>query len=185
MVRSFFSLEQITTGWLGLELTRSAGVKGAPTLVGEVTDGNANHIIVDRSWLHGTAQDETGTGFSVKGMNYAAIVDSYLNDFHCTSVSGTCSDSHAVGGGNGDHQDGPFKISGNFLEAAGEAVMFGGGAATVTPTDIEIRRNHFFKPWQWMKGQPGFRGRIPRAIRSLSRTTWNSRTRCAFWWKPT
>jgi hypothetical protein len=143
---------------VGLELTRSAGVKGAPTLVGEVTDGNANHIIVDRSWLHGTAQDETGTGFSVRGMNYAAIVDSYLNDFHCTAVSGTCSDSHAVGGGNGNHQDGPFKISGNFLEAAGEAVMFGGGAATVTPTDIEIRRNHFFKPWQWMKGNPGFVG---------------------------
>jgi len=73
-------------------------------------------------------------------------------------VSGTCSDSHAVGGGNGNHQDGPFKISGNFLEAAGEAVMFGGGSATVTPTDIEIRRNHFFKPWQWMKGNPNFVG---------------------------
>jgi len=94
----------------------------------------------------------------MKGMNYAAVVDSYFSDFHCTAVSGTCSDSHAVGGGNGNHQDGPFKISGNFLEAAGEAVMFGGGSATVTPTDIEIRRNHFFKPWQWMKGNPNFVG---------------------------
>jgi hypothetical protein len=36
--------------------------------------------------------------------------------------------------------------------------MFGGGAATATPADIEIRRNHFFKPWQWMPGAPGFVG---------------------------
>ena len=142
---------------IGLELTRAVGAKGAPTLV-SLSDGAADHIIVDRSWLHGTKQDETVNGFSMKGMNYAALVDSYLSDFHCTSVSGKCGDSHAVGGGNGDHQDGPFKISGNFLEAAGEAVMFGGGAATLTPTDIEVRRNHFFKPWQWMKGSPGFVG---------------------------
>jgi hypothetical protein len=142
---------------VGLELTRAAGVKGAPTLI-SLKDGAADHIVLDRSWLHGTAQDETVTGFSLKGMNYAAVVDSYFNDFHCIALSGTCTDSHSVGGGNGNHQDGPFKISGNFLEAAGEAVMFGGGAATVTPSDIEIRRNHFFKPWQWMKGKQGFVG---------------------------
>ena len=28
----------------------------------------------------------------------------------------------------------------------------------MTPGDIEIRRNHFFKPWQWRPGQPGFVG---------------------------
>jgi hypothetical protein len=28
----------------------------------------------------------------------------------------------------------------------------------VTPTDIEIRRNHMFKPIIWMKGQPGYVG---------------------------
>ena len=42
----------------------------------------------------------------------------------------------------------------NFLEASGEAILFGGGAATVTPTDITVTNNHFWKPWQWMKGQP-------------------------------
>jgi len=36
--------------------------------------------------------------------------------------------------------------------------MFGGGAASVTPADIEIRRNHFFKPMQWMPGAPNFVG---------------------------
>ena len=86
------------------------------------------------------------------------MVDSYFSDFHCTSRVGMCTDAHAVGGGNGNHQDGPFKISNNYLEASGEAVMFGGGAATKTPADIEIRGNHFYKPWQWMPGAAHFAG---------------------------
>jgi hypothetical protein len=52
---------------------------------------------------------------------------------------------------------GPYKIVDNFLEAAGENILFGGGQATQTPADIEIRRNHFFKPLFWLKGQPGFK----------------------------
>ena len=58
----------------------------------------------------------------------------------------------------GDTQDGPYKIEDNFLEASTEAIMFGGGPATTTPTDITIRSNHFFKPWQWMKGHTPFQG---------------------------
>jgi hypothetical protein len=53
---------------------------------------------------------------------------------------------------------GPFKIVNNFLEAAAESIELGGSAATATPADIEIRRNHMFKPMIWMKGQPGFVG---------------------------
>src|SRR5205085_3770332 len=79
-------------------------------------------------------------------------------DFHCASITGTCTDAHAVGGGNGSIKSGPLRITGNFLEAAGENVMFGGGAATTTPTDIEIRHNHFFKPMTWKPGQAGFVG---------------------------
>ena len=143
---------------LGLELTRTAGGRMAPTLIGVEPGGIADHIIVDRSWLHGTAQDETQLGISLNGTNFVAVVDSYFSDFHCTSGTGTCSDSHAVAGGIGSHLDGPFKIENNFLEASGESVFFGGGAATVTPADIEIRRNHIYKPWQWMPGNPKFVG---------------------------
>jgi hypothetical protein len=53
---------------------------------------------------------------------------------------------------------GPYKIENNFLEAAGETIIFGGGAATIPPTDIEIRRNHMFKPLNWMKGTANFVG---------------------------
>ena len=143
---------------VALEITRSASVKGAPTLVSVEPNGVADHIVIDRSWLHGTAQDETQVGVSLNGTNSVAIVDSYFSDFHCTAGTGTCTDSHAIAGGLGDHLDGPYKIENNFLEGAGEAVMFGGGRATVTPTDIEIRRNHFFKPWSWMPGNANFVG---------------------------
>jgi len=143
---------------IGLELTRVAGGRIAPTLVGVEVGGAADHIIVDRSWLHGTTQDETQLGVSLNGTNYFAVVDSYFSDFHCTSGSGTCSDSHTVAGGLGDHQDGPFKIENNYLEASGESVFFGGGEATMTPADIEIRRNHIFKPMQWMPGNANFVG---------------------------
>ncbi len=143
---------------LGLEITRVAGGRSAPTLMSVEAGGIADHIIVDRSWFHGTAQDETQLGISLNGTNYVAVVDSYFSDFHCTAGTGTCTDAHAVAGGIGDHLDGPFKIENNYLEASGESVFFGGGAATVTPADIEVRRNHFFKPWQWMPGNPNFVG---------------------------
>jgi hypothetical protein len=143
---------------LGLELTKTVGVKSAPTLISVETGGVADHIVIDRSWLHGTTQDETQLGVALNGINYAAVVGSYFSDFHCTAGTGTCTDSHAIAGGLGNHQDGPFKIENNFLEASGEAVFFGGGAATTTPTDIEVRRNHMFKPWQWMPGSPNFAG---------------------------
>jgi hypothetical protein len=53
---------------------------------------------------------------------------------------------------------GPYKIVNNFLEASGENILFGGGEATATPQDIEVRHNHMFKPLTWMKGQPGYTG---------------------------
>jgi hypothetical protein len=141
---------------LGLEIMRPAGVRGSAKLV--LARDLADHIVIDRSWLHGAPQDETHNGISLKGTSYVAVVDSYFNDFHCISRSGSCTDAHAIAGGVSGTQDGPFKIENNYLEASGESVMFGGGAATKTPTDIEIRHNHFYKPWQWMKGHPGFVG---------------------------
>jgi hypothetical protein len=57
----------------------------------------------------------------------------------------------------------------NYLEAAGENVMFGGAApaiAGVIPSDIEIRRNHFFKPLSWMVGSPSYAG-IHWAVKNL------------------
>ena len=143
---------------IGLEITRPVGTKGSPTLMTLAPGGTAAYIVLDRSWLHGTTQDETRDGFKLSGTNNVAVVDSYFSDFHCTAITGRCTEAHAVSGGTGDTQDGPYKIEDNFLEASSQAIMFGGGAATTTPTDITIRSNHFFKPWQWMKGHTPFQG---------------------------
>jgi putative Ig domain-containing protein len=143
---------------IGLEITRPVGVKASPTLISVEQKGSAEYIVLDRSWVHGVAEDDTKTGFNLAGSSYLAIVDSYFNDFHCTSSTGACTDAHAVSGGTGTHQDGPYQIEDNFLEASGEAILFGGAAATSTPTDITIRFNHFFKPWQWMPRSKPFQG---------------------------
>jgi len=142
--------------FIGLEVTRPAGTPGGARLVSG--KGTADHIVVDRSWLHGAPQDETHNGINLSGMTNVAVVDSYFSDFHCIALTGSCIDSHAMAGGNSNTQDGPFKIENNFIEASGQGILFGGGRATFTPADIEIRNNHFWKPWQWMKGNPNFIG---------------------------
>jgi hypothetical protein len=142
--------------FIGLEVTRPAGTPASGELISGL--GTFDHVVVDRSWLHGTLQDETSTGVDLNHGTNIAVVDSYLNDFHCIAITGTCTDAHALNGGTSETQDGPYKIQDNFLEASSEAIMFGGGPATATPADIQIIGNHFWKPWQWMKGNANFIG---------------------------
>jgi hypothetical protein len=100
-------------------------------------------LILDRSYIHGNA---TGNLSRCVGLNSAAsaVIDSYLSECHAQG-----SDAQAIAGWNGP---GPFKIVNNYLEGSGENVMFGGAnpaIANLIPSDIEIRRNHFFKPLAW------------------------------------
>ncbi len=143
---------------LGLEITRGVPKIPVYNLVINENGGASDHIVIDRSWLHGTPQDETGRGVALTASTNFAIVDSFFSDFHCVAITGSCGDAQAIAGGLGDKAMGPYKIVNNYLEAAGENVIFGGGEATRTPEDIEIRHNYFFKPMIWMKGTPGFVG---------------------------
>jgi hypothetical protein len=146
--------------FLGLEITRSTGTGFIATLFMAETGVAGDHLIVDRSWLHGTTQDETETGVALGGFTNAAVIDSYFTDFHCTAAVGACTDAHAVAGGAGSLAGGPYQIMNNFLEASGENILFGGSSATLAPTDIQIAQNHFFKPWTWMSGTSGFVGGV-------------------------
>jgi len=139
---------------IGLEVTRASSPATVYNLI--QFNGPADHVVFDRLWVHGTAQDETTRGILLGPSRYVAVVDSFFTDFHCVSRSGTCVDAQTIAGGLSDAPMGPYKIVDNFLEASGENILFGGGAATATPADIEIRRNHMFKPLTWMKGQPGY-----------------------------
>ncbi len=141
--------------FIGLEITRAPGPHLRNLMEAEE---NADQLVFDRLWLHGTAQDETKGGIHLSGTTNVGIVDSFFTDFHCIAKSGSCIDSQAINGGTGDLPGGPYKIVNNFLEAAGESIMFGGARGSTTPSDIEIRHNHFFKPLLWNPDHSGFVG---------------------------
>ncbi len=141
---------------IGLEITRQASNgNSVVALTGPEIGGSMDHIVLDRLYIHGTARDETRRGVALSGGTNIAIQDSYISDLHC-NANGACTDSQAASGGTGSLVTGPIRIVDNFLEAAGENILFGGGTATQTPADIEIRLNHLFKPMSWLQGQPGF-----------------------------
>jgi hypothetical protein len=109
-------------------------------------------LVFDRCYIHGTP---TGNVRRAILMNSArtAVVDSYLSDVHEVGA-----DSQALAAWNGP---GPFKIVNNYLEGAGENVMFGGvdpAIPNLVPSDIEIRKNYLFKPRSWQAGSPSYAG---------------------------
>lgn len=120
------------------------------------TEGT-NHVIFDRNWFHPAQGAEVGKGIGlIQGARVIAVINSYISGLNCVARTGKCTDASAVGGGNGNEPTGTFKIYNNFLEASGENILFGGSPATVNPTDIEIRRNHLFKPMTWKESEPGY-----------------------------
>jgi hypothetical protein len=136
---------------VGLELTANAGATLGGTLVA-LGDGSAaqntvaqlpHDLVLDRMYVHGTP---TLNFQRCIGLNSGAtaIVDSYVSECH-----GKGFDSQVIAGWNGS---GPYRIENNYLEGAGENVMFGGADPKIPnmlPRDIVIRRNHFYKPAAW------------------------------------
>jgi hypothetical protein len=141
---------------MGLEITRPTG---GGAVVDLVQTPGATKVILDRIWMHGTTKDETTHGVQVGDGHSIAVLDSYLNDFHCIAgPTGKCSDAQAIVGGNDTVGGGTYKIVNNFLEAAGENILFGGGASVDIPGDIEVRRNHLYKPMMWNPANASFFG---------------------------
>src|SRR6185295_18758096 len=76
------------------------------------------------------------------------ITGCYISD-----IKAIGQDSQAIGGWNGP---GDYTIENNYLEAAGENVMFGGGDPAIrdlTPSKIVVRNNTMSKPLAWR--EPG------------------------------
>jgi len=111
-----------------------------------------HHLIIDRSYIHGFKTQEVQRGIALNSAE-TNITNSYISDIH-----GIGYDTQAICGWNGP---GPFKIINNYLEGAGENVMFGGAPATIpnlVPTDIEVRNNYFYKPLSWYTQDPSYGG---------------------------
>src|SRR5688572_26554398 len=100
-------------------------------------------LVLDRVYVHGDAQVGQKRGIALNS-GATEISNSYVSDIKTLGV-----DSQAIGGWNGP---GPYTIENNYLEAAGENIMFGGGDPGIeglVPQDITIRRNHIARPAAW------------------------------------
>jgi hypothetical protein len=111
-----------------------------------------HHFIIDRCYLHGDRQRGARRGVAMNSRD-TAVVHSYLSDFKEVGA-----DSQAIAGWNGT---GPFRIADNYIEAAGENVLFGGADPAIpdlVPADIEVLRNQMTKPLAWRSGVGEFEG---------------------------
>lgn len=105
-------------------------------------------------YVHG---DPVQGGKRGVGANCRALTvrDSHLSDFKSSSIH-----TQAIAGWN---SPGPFTIVNNYLEAAGENIVFGGASPTipnVIPSDIQIQGNHMFKPLSWKQGHATYAGQL-------------------------
>jgi hypothetical protein len=142
------------------------------------TGVQANHIILDRSYCHGVestfpqtmSTDTSTTRCMYLGQsNHVAAIDSYFANFYDNgSISSNGNtDAQCIAGGIGGIANsgwGVYKFVNNHCEASGEGILFGGGGGppltppgcTImvncnddAPSDLEVRRNYFFKPLSW------------------------------------
>jgi hypothetical protein len=116
-------------------------------------------IVLDRVYAPDISTCHCSRDVALGGSDIA-IVRSYLSGGHIKGA-----DSQAILGGWGP---GPYLIEDNYLAGAGENVMFGGvdpKIAGLVPSDITIRRNHFFKPLAWKP--PSGAGSGPWSIKNL------------------
>ena len=118
------------------------GASSAQTQLSQVPQ----NLIFDRVYVHGDPVLGQKRGIALNS-GATHIINSYISD-----IKAVGQDSQAIGGWNGT---GPYLIENNYLEGAGENVMFGGSDPSIpdlVPSDITIRRNYFTKPLEW-RGQ--------------------------------
>jgi hypothetical protein len=101
------------------------------------------HLVLDRVYIHGDPAVGQKRGIALNS-GYTEIVNSYIAD-----IKSVGQDSQAIAGWNGS---GPYLIENNYLEAAGENVLFGGADPKIwnlVPSDIVVRGNLMSKPVAW------------------------------------
>jgi hypothetical protein len=132
-----------------LEISGSGGVDLVRLGDGSEAQSRADQIphdlFIDRCYIHGDPASDRRRGITLNSAS-SAIVGS-----HISAIGTRGQDTQAILGWNGP---GPFLIENNYLEAAGENIMFGGADSalpTMVPSDITIRRNHFAKKQEWRR----------------------------------
>jgi Right handed beta helix region len=116
-------------------------------------DAVPHHLVIDRSYIHGFNTQDVQRGIALNSAE-TTISNSYISEIH-----GAGYDTQAIAGWNGP---GPFHIINNFLEGAGENILFGGAdpaSPEMIPSNIEIRGNYVLKPLSWKVGHPTYAGK--------------------------
>jgi hypothetical protein len=112
-----------------------------------------HHIEIDQVYVHTGDGQWTKRGIAANGA-HISVTNSWIDNIKYRGA-----DSQAVVAWTAS---GPITLINNYLEAAGENVMFGGGhslfGAEGVPADITIRRNHLFKPLKWWREHPSSDG---------------------------
>jgi hypothetical protein len=120
--------------------------------VQDALDKVPHHLSFDRCYVHAFPGQSLKRGVSLNSAE-TSIINSYVAGFKVVGQ-----EAQAVAGWNGP---GPFHLVNNYLEAAGENVMFGGAApaiAGLVPADIEVRRNHLAKNPAWFPRDASYAG---------------------------
>ena len=103
-------------------------------------------LVVDRVYIHGDPTFGQKRGIALNSAS-TTIRDSYISE-----IKAPGQDSQAIAGWNGP---GPYTITNNYLEAAGDNLMFGGDDPKIQDliaSDITITKNHLSKQLSW-RGQ--------------------------------
>jgi hypothetical protein len=100
-------------------------------------------LVLDRVYVHGDVTYGQKVGITMNSAS-TTVTNSYVCE-----IKAPGQDSQALAGTNGP---GPFIITNNYLEAAGENVLFGGadpGIPNLIPSDITFRGNYLAKQVSW------------------------------------
>jgi PKD repeat protein len=102
-----------------------------------------HHLVLAHVYVHGDAQLGQKRCIALNAGD-VTIRDSYVADCKAVGI-----DSQAIGGWNGP---GPYHIENNYLEGAGENVLFGGADPAIpnlVADGIVFRRNFVTRPMAW------------------------------------
>ena len=116
---------------------------------GQVSD-TSTRIIIDRCMIQGQAAYSSHEGI-ILGASNSAVVDSYIAEIHSLDDGDT---NAILVPGRGEAG---YLFQNNYLEAAGENILFGGGG-TGNVYDVTLEHNYFYKNPAWNWNSPGYGG---------------------------
>jgi hypothetical protein len=101
-----------------------------------------HHIEFDRVYIHATSPEGQRRGIAANGRHII------IKNSHISGIRRKGFESQAIAVWAGD---GPVAITNNYLEGAGENILFGGAGSRLklVPTNCLVKDNHLNKPLEW------------------------------------